>query len=399
MGRGGGSGSSHHSSHHSRSHSHSGSSRSSSRSSSGSSYRSSRSSSSHHSGTRYYSGGGYTGGGGRSNDSCLGGCMRVLLGPLFIIAMCVVMAFSILIARGDEPRIPFELTIERSTVQRERLPDSKCDPIDEWYQDDWGDWIDDTDEAFSLRVGLKSFYEATGVQPYLWIMGEEGKDFMSEGSIEELGDAKYKEMFGDDEGHVLVIFREYPNESGNYICTVTAGYDAEIQVLDEQAKEILLDYIDYFYTNDELNEGEFFETAFMRAGERIMTKQLSWKQIGVIIAVAVVLMIGLVITAEIIKKRKVAVAKQKTLQAQEQAKQAQAEKDKTQIDFNRQQYQDALEKEYVSVTCPNCGATANKIRKGTVDYCQYCGTAISVDANGQAFIGDIYNNQQTFPQT
>ena len=79
-------------------------------------------------------------------------------------------------------------------------------------------------------------------------------------------------------------------------------------------------------------------------------------------------------------------------------KQAQAEKDKTQIDFDRQQYQDALEKEYVSVTCPNCGATANKIRKGTVDYCQFCGTAISVDAIGQAFIGDIYH-QQTPPQS
>ena len=325
----------------------------------------------------------------------------MFIGPLFIIAMCVVMAFSILIARGDEIRVPFELTIERSTVQRERLPDSKCDPIDEWYQDDWGDWIDDTedDEDFSLRVGLKSFYEDTGVQPYLWIMGEEGKDYMSEGSLEELGDVRYKEMFGDDEGHVLVIFREYPNESGNYICTVTAGYDAETQVIDDQAKEILLDYIDYYYTDEDLNEGEFFETAFMRAGERIMVKQLSWKQIGVIVAVAAVLMIGLVITAEIVKRRKVAVAKQKTLQAQEQAKQAQAEKDKTQIDFDRQQYQDALEKEYVSVTCPNCGATANKIRKGTVDYCQYCGTAISVDAMGQAFVGDIYNNQQTPPQS
>ena len=403
MGRGGGSGGSHHSSHHSRSHSHSGGSRSSSRSSyrssSGSSYRSSRSSSSHHSRTRHYSGsGGYTGGG-RSNESCLGGCLRVFIGPLFIIAMCVVMAFSILIARGDEIRVPFELTIERSTVQRERLPDSKCDPIDEWYQDDWGDWIDDTeaDEDFSLRVGLKSFYEDTGVQPYLWIMGEEGKDYMSEGSLEELGDVRYKEMFGDDEGHVLVIFREYPNESGNYICTVTAGYDAETQVIDDQAKEILLDYIDYYYTDEDLNEGEFFETAFMRAGERIMTKQLSWKQIYVIIGVAIVAVVGIVIVSSIIKARKIAVAQQKAKQAQAEAEQKQAEAARVQTEFDQQQYQDALEKEYVSVTCPNCGATANKIRKGTVDYCKFCGTAISVDAIGQAFIGDIYHQQQNYP--
>ena len=137
----------------------------------------------------------------------------------------------------------------------------------------------------------------------------------------------------------------------------------------------------------------------MRAGERIMVKQLSWKQIGVIVAVAVILVIGLVITAEIIKKRKVAVAQQKAKQAQAVAEQKKAEADKVQTEFNQQQYQDALEKEYVSVSCPNCGATANKIRKGTVDYCQYCGTAISVDAMGQAFVGDIYNNQQTPPQS
>ena len=393
MGRGGGGGSSHHSSHHSSSHSHSGGSRSSyrssgsSRSSSGSSYRSS-SSSSHHSRSSSYKGGsgGYSGG--RSNESCLGGCMRVFLGPLFIIAMCTVMAFLIMKERGMEPRIPFELTVERSTTQRERLPDSKCSPIDEWYQDDWGDWIDDAeeDEEFSLLVGLKSFYQDTGVQPYLWIMGEEGEKYKSEGSMEELADAKYKEMFGNDEGHLLVIFREYPNASGNYICTITAGYDAETQVIDDQAKEILLDYIDYYYSDEEYNEGEFFEMAFIRAGERIMTKQLSWRQIGVIVAVAAVVMLGIVITSDIFKRRKVAVAKQKTLQAQEQAKEAQAVAQQKQTDFDRKQYEDNLETQFVAVVCPNCGSTGNKIRKATVGHCPYCGSAIKVDQNGNVFV-------------
>lgn len=314
--------------------------------------------------------------------------MRVFLGPLFIIAMCTVMAFLIMKERGMEPRIPFELTVERSTTQRERLPDSKCSPIDEWYQDDWGDWIDDAeeDEEFSLLVGLKSFYQDTGVQPYLWIMGEEGEKYKSEGSMEELADAKYKEMFGNDEGHLLVIFREYPNASGNYICTITAGYDAETQVIDDQAKEILLDYIDYYYSDEEYNEGEFFEMAFIRAGERIMTKQLSWRQIGVIVAVAAVVMLGIVITSDIVKRRKVAVAKQKTLQAQEQAKEAQAVAQQKQTDFDRKQYEDNLETQFVAVVCSNCGSTGNKIRKATVGHCPYCGSAIKVDQNGNVFV-------------
>ena len=75
--------------------------------------------------------------------------------------------------------------IERSTVQREALPADKCQAVDKWYQDDWGDWIDESGEEASLKAGLQHFYEKTGVQPYLWIMGEEGKDYMSEGSLEE----------------------------------------------------------------------------------------------------------------------------------------------------------------------------------------------------------------------
>ena len=123
----------------------------------------------------------------------------------------------------------------------------------------------------------------------------------------------------DDEGHLLVVFREYPNESSNYIVTATPGYDAETQVMDEQAREILLDYIDYYYTDTDLSEGQFFQRAFTKAADRIMTKQLSNKQLITIVAVVAVVVIGIIIVASIIRKKKVAVAKQKALQKQAEA--------------------------------------------------------------------------------
>lgn len=272
--------------------------------------------------------------------------------------------------------------IERSTVQREALPADKCQAVDKWYQDDWGDWIDESGEEASLKAGLQHFYEKTGVQPYLWIMGEEGKDYMSEGSVEELAEEKYKELFGNDEGHLLVIFREYPNESSNYIVTATPGHDAETQVMDEQAREILLDYIDYYYTDTDLSEGQFFQRAFTKAGDRIMTKQLSNKQLITIVAVVAVVVIGIIIVASIIRKKKVAVAKQKALQKQAEAQQAKAVAAQKQTEFNQQKYNDELETQYVAVECPNCGSTGNKIRRTTVGYCPFCGTAIKVDENG-----------------
>ena len=156
--------------------------------------------------------------------------------------------------------------------------------------------------------------------------------------------------------------------------------------MDEQAREIVLDFIDYYYTDSEMNEGQFFGTAFEKAGDRIMMKQLSFRQMGIIAAVAVILVIGIVIVANIVKKRKIAVAKQKTLQAQEQAKQAKAVADQKKTDFDRKKYEDNLETQYVAVNCPNCGASNIKIRKTTVGYCDYCGTAIKVDQDGNVTI-------------
>jgi RNA polymerase-binding transcription factor DksA len=366
MGRGGGGGGSHHSSHHSSSHTHHAS----------SSHSYSSGSSSYRSGSSRYSGGSSGGSGG-------GGCFSTFV---TLIVMAVI-AGGVYFGLSDELPQPVQFfLIERSTENREALPESKCTPVDVWYQDDWGDWIDEEGEEDALIDGMKSFYESTGVQPYLWITGEDGGQYESAQSLEDLAEAKYKELFGIDEGHMIVIFREYPNNSSEYICTVTPGYDAETQVMDEQAREILLDFIDYFYTDTDLNEGYFFKYSFKNAGERIMQKQLSFRQMGIIAGVAVILVIGLIITANIVKKRKIAVAKQKTLQAQEAAKQAKAVADQKKTDFNRKKYEDELETQYVAVNCPNCGASNLKIRRTTVGYCDYCGTAIKVDKDGNIAI-------------
>ena len=373
MGRGGGGGGSHHSSHHSSSHTHHAS--SNTHHASSSSYHSSGSSS-YRSGSSRYSGGSSGGSGG-------GGCFSTFV---TLIVMAVI-AGGVYFGLSDEIPQPVQFfLIERSTENREALPESKCTPVDVWYQDDWGDWIDEEGEEDALIDGMKSFYESTGVQPYLWITGEDGGQYESAQSLEDLAEAQYKELFGIDEGHMIVIFREYPNNSSEYICTVTPGYDAETQVLDEQAREILLDFIDYFYTDTDLNEGYFFKYSFKNAGERIMQKQLSFRQMGIIAAVAVILVIGIIVVANIVKKRKIAVAKQKTLQAQEAAKQAKAVADQKKTDFNRKKYEDELETQYVAVNCPNCGASNLKIRRTTVGYCDYCGTAIKVDKDGNIAI-------------
>lgn len=268
--------------------------------------------------------------------------------------------------------------IERSTVRREALSSDMCDEYGSWYVDNWGDWIDTAKKEKTLEEGLEYFYDKTGVQPYLIIMGEEGKDYVSEGSIEKFSQSLYDDLFGDDGGHIIVVFREYPNSSSNFICGVYAGSDAET-VMDEQAREIFLDYIDYCYANESYDDAEFFANAFIKSADRIMKKQLSTTQVLVIIAVVFVLAAGGITIALIIKIRKEKAAKQN-------ADQARAEANKVKTEFAQQQYKDKLETQYVSVVCPNCGSTSNKILKASIANCPFCGSAIKVDQSGKAFI-------------
>ena len=141
MGRGGGGGGGHSSSHHSSSHTHHAS------SSHSHSY-SSSSSSSHSSRSSRYSGGSSGGSG--------GGCFSTIVTLIIIAIIGGSVYYGI---DGELPQPVQYFLIERSTIDREVLPSSKCTPIDVWYQDDWGDWINEEGEEEALIDGMKAFYE------------------------------------------------------------------------------------------------------------------------------------------------------------------------------------------------------------------------------------------------
>ena len=83
------------------------------------------------------------------------------------------------------------------------------------------------------------------------------------------------------------------------------------------------------------------------------------------------------------------------MQKQAEAQQAKAVAAQKQTEFNQQKYNDELETQYVAVECPNCGSSGNKIRRATVGYCPFCGTAIKVDQDGMVKILSRENPTQT----
>ena len=131
-----------------------------------------------------------------------------------------------------------------------------------YYTDELG-WIDD---APTLTSGLKSFYRATGVQPYIYITDTIGtSSYADNQAIADFASAQYDRLF-QDEGHLLLIFYE---RDGTYRTYCLAGIQAS-SVMDEDAREILLDTLDRYYYSSGLSDAEFFAKAFAEAGETIM---------------------------------------------------------------------------------------------------------------------------------
>ena len=255
MGRGGGSSGGSHGG--GGGHFHYGNSRGGGRSSSGSHYRSG--------GTHYY------------NYSTHYVAMSPISTLITVILTFVIVIGALLAARPN---------IQTSTIERTKLSSSQCTKIDTWYQDDI-DWIHDEQ---TLLKGLKTFYDKTGVQPYLWITDNiNGKAKPTSSDFEAALQQKYQELF-NDEGPLIVCFME--SSPSVYATYYWAGSAAK-GVIDDEAGEILLDVIDSKYTSD-LSDEEMFSKSFSDAAERMMKVGRTTKQY-IIMTVAVIAGLGVVV--------------------------------------------------------------------------------------------------------
>ena len=300
----------------------------------------------------------YVAGGGGAG---CGGTLIAMIIMMVLLIVCVVMFIN---SGSDTVEDTTQnQSVAQSTIEREKLASNLCTPIDTWYQDDWGDWLDSasSSQIDSMVKQMKSFYKETGVQPFVWVIGEEGRD-ITDKSIEKACEKKYDELFPDS-GHLLLAISEYPNGSGDYISEAFAGANA-MTVMDTEARGIMLDYLNMYYADESISEAQMFGNTFESTAARIMKAHRTTKQMG-IMAVIVLLIVAMVVVFiwSRIRKKKLEVEKQKEENAQQQ--------------FNAN-----LEKENVAVTCPSCGATI-QVRRGTSAPCEYCGSYFTVDANGQ----------------
>ena len=316
---------------------------------------------------------------GRSAGNGGGGCFTGCLTAILILVILLILGGLISIFDSDKNTQTSGTAV--STVRREKLADRLCETSDRWYQDDWGDWIGD---GSTLRSGLQSFYEKTGVQPFVWITGEQGRQLSTEKAVENAASEKYDELYRDN-GHLVLVFREYPNDSGNYISTCYAAEDAE-QVMDAEAREILLNWIDTCYDDESLSEEAFFAKAFRQAAAQIMSGSTQtaakesdtsddWTLVIFLILIAAAIIAVLIGFSR--KKNAVAAGTSSPQSQNTPASGGSAQSAGDLWNSASGQESQAGDAEYNgTMICPHCGATV-VLGKGKTGTCSYCGSPVS----------------------
>ena len=216
------------------------------------------------------------GGGGYRSGSCLGLCLALVVASIFVI-IGAVSFFSAIFSLGGR-HDSFYGYVAPQTVQQsgKEHTNSSSQPktnysgqssgaiepvVGEYFTDRLG-WIK---QSATLNAGMEAFFKKTGVKPYLYLTDNVyGSTEPSDKQMDTFANSLYDKLF-TDENHFLLVFQEY----GDYYMTwYVSGSDAA-EVVDEEAANIVLDYVDEYYSSD-MGEEEYFSNVFSMAAGDIM---------------------------------------------------------------------------------------------------------------------------------
>ena len=177
---------------------------------------------------------------------------------------------------------------------REALPASAVVET-AYYTDADGDWIH---SASRLESGLRSFYQETGVQPYVYILPNGTTTSTQE--LAQQAEDLYDELF-EDEGHFLLVFCD--DGSGGFNCGYAVGSAAK-SVMDDAAVSVLSKNLDRYYQTADTDE-EVFSLAFSKTADEIMGSSSSGSDSAVSLAASgVIIVAALVVLIVMLVKRR-----------------------------------------------------------------------------------------------
>lgn len=180
-------------------------------------------------------------------------------GTIFIIVAAFFLVVFLFMALGSGGCTTS--SVAASTVERTAIAPGQAQETG-YFTDEDGDWVHNT---AVLQKGMRHFYEETGVWPYVYILPN--GSVTSTSQLTDMAQQLYTQLFSDDT-HFLLVFCD--NNQGGFNAGYWAGSSART-VMDDEAAEVLADYLWKHYQDYNISEEEIFSNAFADTADRIMS--------------------------------------------------------------------------------------------------------------------------------
>jgi hypothetical protein len=131
------------------------------------------------------------------------------------------------------------------------------------------------DNAKSAGKSLKTFYEKTGVQPYV-VLKAYDSSLTSDSAKSDYANEYYNDEIGNENSFLYMYFAEEDQDNDvGYMCYV-CGHNAD-SVMDDEAVSVFWGKIDQYWYTD-LSTDDLFEKVFSETADKIMNSSSSSSQ-------------------------------------------------------------------------------------------------------------------------
>ena len=202
-----------------------------------------------------------------------------------------------LISQPDHVQTVEYSSVPASSYNREKLTDSSW--TNNCVVDETG-WISEDGSVAGLERKLREFYDKTGVQPYVYLVGYRPELFTVMNK-EDFASEYYENEIGNDYTFAFFYFEEQNPDDVGYM--YYEGGSAALGVMDSEAVEIFWSICDQEWYSDATTE-DCIANIFNRTADRIMTKTATKYDIVKIVLIIVAIIVLAAVIIIIMNKRR-----------------------------------------------------------------------------------------------
>ena len=228
-----------------------------------------------------------------ANGGCTG-CMTIVVAVFVVII--IVSIFSGLFS-GSSSNEQYEVNVPASSYSREKLSGTIFE--NDCVKDETG-LISDGGSISGLERQLKTFYDITGIQPYVYLVGYR-PELANYSEKQEFTSDFYDSEIQNNYTFAFFYFEDANPDEVGYMC-YEAGSQA-LTIMDAEAVDIFWAITDAEWYSDSSTE-DCIANMFNKTAKRIMTKTTTKKDIAKIVLIIVLVIVVAIVIIIIMNKRR-----------------------------------------------------------------------------------------------